>query len=375
MNVKKIIPLLYIVCCLAIAFTPNIHKERNIKDNELEFEIPETELEYADDEELEKYEEELENMSSDIPNEHDGITSLIIMKDGKVYSESYYNGNDQSSLFEIHSCTKTVIALCTGIAIDEGFIKSEKVPFIDLFNNLELTHISEGFDKISVENMLTMSSGINWEQYSNSFLVKIKIIKNGLDYGLNVIPSARILFEPGTYFSYDSNESRSLMAMVAFSSGLSDIDFVKKYVFDKLEIYDFMWPYNDSGLLPGSKDLYLCSRDLAKLGQLILDKGSYKGKQVVSEQWIEKMLSPIVFDIPCEDIIPKDNLNYSYFLWNTEYNNHNISFAYGRGGQYIFIVPDMNLCVVTSAIDKVRTDSFREIIYQVIDIFDGGACE
>lgn len=363
----KIIPIIYLSCCLVIALTPNTHKEdKSITERKNH---PETQLKYAEEDELSVYEDQLEDAVWKLPLEHDGITSIIVMKDGKVYSEHYYNGAEQNSLLEVHSCTKAVIALCTGIAIDQGFIRSEKESYINLFNNLEIPSVSKGMENVTIENLLSMSSGINWVKYSNSFWTKIKIIKNGLSYGLNLIPTAPVIHEPGSYFFYDSNESRSLLAMVAYASGLSDIEFAKKYLFDKLEIYDFIWPYNDSGILPGSKDLFLSSKDLAKIGQLILDKGNYNGQQIVSEQWIEKMLTPVMFSVPCEDIQPKDKVNYSYYLWNTNYNGHEINFAYGKGGQYIFLVPDMNICLVTSAIDKVRSDSFREIIYQVIDVF------
>ena len=214
-----------------------------------------------------------------------------------------------------------------------------------------------------------MSSGINWDKYVSSWKVKSAIIENGLNYGLNLIPSAEILHEPGTFFHYDSNESRSVMALVAYNAGMEDCDFAQKYLFDKLEISDFLWPYNDSGLLPGGKDLFVSSRDLWKIGQLILNKGIYNGEQIVSEEWIEKMLTPIRVGVPAEDILPADEVDYSFYMWHIQYDGIDIHYAYGRGGQCVYLVPQYNICVVTTAIDKERDDNFRQIIFRVIDIY------
>lgn len=368
MKEKKLfgfLKILYLACCLLIAFTPNVMVK--MEDDKSKT----TMVEMADASERDRYKDAFQYLEENELSKHEGITSVLIAKDGKVYYEKYFNGNNEDSIFEIHSCTKTVIALLTGIAHDQGMISDEKSKYIDMFDGLEGSKISDGMEDVTIENMLSMSSGINWDKYSSSWMTKISILKNGMDYGLNMIPSASVLYTPGTHFYYNSNESRSLMAMVAYNSGMEDLEFAEKYLFSKLEIDDYLWPYDDSGLLPGGKDLFLSSRDLLKIGQLLLDKGRYKGEQIVSEEWVDKMLTPIVEGVPAEDILPADTLNYSFYMWHLQYKNIDINYAYGRGGQCIYLVPEYNICVVTSAIDKERSDSFRNIVYDVIDIYQG----
>lgn len=363
----RAVKFIYLLCCLSIIVFPNDLKRKNTKYESL----PKTELDMASDEEKEIYKNELDSLGNTVIKQHEGLTSLLVMKDGKLYLERYYNGNDKDTLFEVHSCTKTVIAILTGISYDQGMIGDENTSFLNLFHDLKLPEVKDGFKNIRLKDMLSMSSGINWDQYSGSFKIKMNIIANGIDYGLNLIPGANIIHKPGTNFNYDSNESRSLMAMVAYNSGMEDIDFLDKYLFGKLEIYNYMWPYNSSGLLSGGMDLFLCSRDLAKIGQLLLDKGVYKGEQIVASQWVEKMLAVTLENVECEDIKPQDILDYGYYMWHTKYKGYDVNFAYGKGGQYIFIVPKLNICVVTSAIDKDRYDNFRQIAYQVVDIVTG----
>ena len=360
----KLLKVVYLSWCLIVAFTPNkMAKKPSVQ-------VETTHLEKASDQAVEPYRAAFQEFEEKELSKHEGLTSTIVMKDGEVYYENYFNNNNEDSIFEVHSCTKTVIALLTGIAHDQG-IGDENSKYIDLFQGLNVNDIAEGIEDVTLEDMLSMSSGINWDEYVNRLSVKASIIKHDLNYGRNLIPSAIMLHKPGTNFKYDSNESRSLMTMVAYQSGMEDIEFAKKYLFDKLEISDFIWPYNDSGLLPGGKDLFLSARDLAKIGQLLLDDGMYKGEQIVSKEWVSKMLTPVMKDVPAEDVIPEDKLDYSYYMWHTTYNGVDVNFAYGRGGQHIFLVPEYNICVVTSAIDKERSDCFRNIAYDVINIFQG----
>lgn len=362
--VSKCVKMCYLICCLLIALTPNVLAVSGRSNN-----TTTTILENASDLEVEPFREELVALAHKAVTEHKGLTSLIVMKDGKVYLESYYNGNDESSIFEIHSCTKTVIALLTGIAIDNNFINDEESPFIDMFHGLNVKMTDDRFQDIKIKDMLSMSSGINWDKYSSSLKNRMEIITNGYDYGLALISGAEMKDIPGNTFCYDSNESRSLMAMVAYNAGVSDVEFVEEYLFHKLEISDYLWPYNDSGLLPGGKDLFVSARDMAKIGQMLLDKGSYKGEQIVSEKWVEKIFQIRQYDVLAEDIEPADSLDYCFYIWHTRYKERDVFFAYGRGGQYIFMIPEQNILVVTSAIDKVRTDNFREIAFEVMDIF------
>ena len=358
----RIVKSIYLACCLVVAFTPN---KITVKDEVHNT----TQVDFASEEQRDKYKDAFAKLEKEELSKHEGLTSVIVSFDGEVYYERYFNGSNENSLFEIQSCSKTVIALLTGIAHDNNMIGDEKSKYIEMFNGLELPKISEGFADITLEDMLSMSSGINWDKYTSSWKTRIAVIENGLGYGINMIPSAELLHDPGEHFNYDSNESRSVMAMVAYNSQMEDCEFADKYLFKKLEIDDYLWPYNDSGLLTGGKDFYLSSRDLWKIGQLLLDKGEYKGQRVVSEEWVNKMFTPIRFGVPAEDIEPVDDIDYSFYMWHIVYDGIDINYAYGRGGQCVFLVPEYNICVVTSAIDKDREDSFRNIVFNVIDMY------
>lgn len=367
--ILKVVKVIYLVCCLVVAFTPNILTDDSVYGEKAQTQI--TWIDTGNESDEKRYDKQFKSLEQHELSKHEGLTSTIISVDGKVIYEKYFNGNDESSTFEIHSCTKTIIAILTGIAHDQKMMGDEKSKYIDMFQGLDVPEVSDGFEDITIEDMLSMSSGINWDKYSNLWSTKISIIRNGLDYGRNTIPSAALAHRHGEHFNYNSNESRSLMAMVAYKSGMEDYEFAEKYLFNKLGIKDYLWPYNDSGLLPGGKDLFLSARDMWKVGQLLLDKGVYEGQQIISQEWIDKMLTPVKKDVPAEDILPVDRLDYGYYMWHTTYKDVDVNYAYGRGGQCIFLVPQYDICVVTSAIDKERNDSFRNIVYDVIDIYEG----
>lgn len=360
---SKALKIFYLGCLIAIILTPNVIG------SQLSDTYEATKWSLAEEKKESELDPCFEQLGERMIKEHKGLTSLIVMKDGQVYLEEYYNGSDASSTFEIHSCTKTVIAILTGIAVDQGYIQDENSTFLDLFQGFEGLEATEGFENILLKDMLSMSSGIYWDKYAGLLENKINVILNGDEQGLRQLTKAPIASLPGEVFNYDSNESRALMAMVAYNCGMEDVSLAEEYLFSKLHISDYIWPYNDTGLVRGGRDIYCSARDLAKIGQLLLQEGSYEGNQIVSKEWVKKMFTVRMEDVEAEDIEPPDKLDYCFYIWHMVHEGQDIYFAYGRGGQYIFMVPEKQIVVVTSSIDKERTDNYREILYEVIEIF------
>jgi len=257
--------------------------------------------------------------------------SILILKNNKLVLEEYFNGFNHSKLHHIQSCTKSITSLLIGIAIDKEIIKSvnEKVE-----KYLREFKFAKGWENVSIKNLLTMSSGVEWvKKNTNSIWDK--------DKGVASILNKPIVVSPGTKFEY--NSAMQVLAKVIENATKTDlIKFAHENLFTPLNIKEFKWERSKIDSLPLCNGaLFLLPIDMLKIGQLILQKGKFNNKQVVSENWINES-TKVQIEVP-------DNRgdNYGYLWWISTKGERKV-FAHGIGGQFIFIIPQHNLIVVTT---------------------------
>ncbi len=311
-------------------------------------------------------------------NEHD-LHSIIIVKDNKLVFEEYFNGVDldvrnetlksvslggelvlkefqfdRNTLHFQASVTKSITSALVGIAIDKGLIKGMDEKLFSFFP--AYSELNDG-DKndITLEHMLAMSSGIPWSESApyNNDRNNINQLLEAYDpvrYVLGLKPFA----SPGKEFSYNSGTTVLLGEIVKRASGMDLADFARAYLFTPLGITSFQMLNlpNAEDTFFASSTLFLRPRDMAKFGQLYLQKGIWNSKQVISQEWIRRSLSP---SIRIKNTGPwrefSSGYGYQWWIGSFEKNKTEGIVAAGFGGQFIIILPKLEMIVVFTAGD------------------------
>lgn len=269
------------------------------------------------------------------------IHSMLVLKDGQLLVEEYFNGQKPEEVHDLRSVTKSIRALLVGIAIDKGFIKSVDDSIEKYFGTVYSEVDWSEKRKITIENLLTMSSGLDcndWDKKSKGQEDRVHKKKDWIAYTLQL----PLVNEPGKVSNYCSMGTVLLAEIIKITSGMEVDEFAKKYLFEPMGITHQKWGHtNAKEVITSGKRLYLRSRDLAKLGLLVANQGQWKGNQLVSSNWIMEATTPKT---------KITNLDYGYLWWNIPLQfNGNILVsrtATGNGGQYIFIIPDKDLVVI-----------------------------
>ncbi len=326
----------------------------------------------------------IEKAMSDINRGKYGeVHSMLIFKDGKLVLEEYFEGHkyqwdapdhhgelvtwNRSMQHVIHSDTKSITSTCIGIAIGEGFIESVDQSIFDYLP--EHQHLNtDGKDEITIEHLLTMTSGLEWDEWSaplSSAANDIVGIWFSDEDPVTYVLERPLVDEPGTSFTYSGGNMIVLGEIIRYATSMTIDEFSGEYLFGPLGIDSFDW-WNrfENGVIETGGGLKMTPRDMVKIGVTFLNNGVWNGTQVISEQWVEKSATPYAdnkgIDVPGTD---KRNVGYSYGWWTKEYPESDMLYAGGWGGQNIFVFPNLNAVVVTTGgtyTSSTRTMSLLE---------------
>lgn len=268
------------------------------------------------------------------------VSFLVIKNDSIVY-ESYRGGWNDSITSNLFSATKSIVGLLVGIAIDEGKIRSvddKVVEYIPEYN--------KGKQKdITIRNLLTMSAGMDWDEaYASLFSVTTHGYYGNDLY--NLIMNLDIVDTPGVQYSYRSGETQLLSFVLEAATGTT----ISKYAEEKL--WQPMMAGQDAYWLldrkNGDEKSFCCfhttARDAARFGRLLLNKGNWNGRQLVSKDYITEAITPASY---LKDQWGKEPLSYYGFqTWIMKHNGENCPYFRGMLGQYIIAIPSKNAIVV-----------------------------
>lgn len=298
------------------------------------------------------------------------VHAMLLYKDGKLVLEEYFTGHDyqwdapnhhgplvgwdRTKLHCLHSVTKSFTATCIGLAIEEGFIDSVRQSIFDYLP--EHQHLkTDGKDKITIEHLLTMTSGLEWDEWSTPYSStdndNVGIWFQDKD-PITYILEKPLVAEPGTSFAYSGGNMDLLGEIIRQASGMPIDAFASRYLFQPLGIDTAHWDLRfENGVIETGGSLKLRPRDMAKEGVLFLNKGVWNGKRILSEEWAEKSATPFAgnqgIDIPNED---SGRVGYGYAWWTKPYTltgqRINMYYAGGWGGQHIMVLPQANTVVV-----------------------------
>lgn len=257
---------------------------------------------------------------------------FMALRHGKVICECNFAPYPKGMWHITHSMCKSITGMAIGMLIEEGKLKLDENIY-DIFSD-QINALSKIFRPvITVENLLTMTSGVTFNESG---------IVSGNDW-LGSFLNASVNGKPGTEFQYNSLNTYVLSAIVTKRTGETLTEYLTPRLFAPLGITKYYWETCPKGITKGGWGLFLCAEDMAKLGQLYLQRGKWNGQQLVSEYWIE---------ISTARHLKTQNgtYGYGYQLWMEQRPG---SFEYnGMLGQNVIIYPDMDMVLVTNAGNK-----------------------
>lgn len=289
--------------------------------------------------------EMIQDIKSFIDTEKKLISSLIIIRNGYLVEEEYFGRSDSYSLNPIYSVTKSIIATLIGIAIQEGYINSIHDKVLEFFPDFEFENANGSKQDMTIYHLLTMTCGLDWNEWwvsynsINNDLTAVKTTEDWVQYILDK-PMAD---EPGTVMNYNTGASHILSAIITQAYGNSTEAFAIKYLFEPLGITKYSWLVDSSDITRGGEGLSLRAIDMAKIGYLYLNNGTWNGVSIVNSDWIENTTTAKVnFDY---------EFSYGYQWWIYRNNPTKTYFAWGWAGQRIFVIPEKDLVVIFTSYD------------------------
>jgi len=265
------------------------------------------------------------------------LHSLLISHRGELLFEEYYNGADPRRPANMKSASKSVISALVGIAIDKGYIESVEAPIAAYFPEYFSADGNAGKRRITIENLLTMQSGL--ETTSNRNYGKWVLSDDWVQFALN----QPLIAPPGTRMLYSTGSTHLLSAIISRASGMDTKTFAQRNLAAPLGYSLAYWPQDPQGVYFGGNDMEMTPRQMLAFGELYLNDGEYGNQQIVPEQWIKASHRAHVRS-------PRgQGRYYGYGWWLRDLAGMQIPVAWGYGGQLIFVVKPYDLVVVATS--------------------------
>jgi CubicO group peptidase (beta-lactamase class C family) len=298
------------------------------------------------------------------------LHSLIVSHGGEVIFERYYNGSRRDRLANIKSASKSVISALVGIAIERGLIPSVTTPIVKYFPELAQERDARKRE-ITVEHLLTMRPGL--EGTSNRNYGAWVTSRNWVRHVL-----ARPMFAPpGEEMEYSTGNTHLLSAILTKASGKSTWEFANEALARPLGFTLPQWPRDPQGIYFGGNDMLLTPRQMLSFGELYMNEGRVGGQQVLRRNWVEQSCEGRArnrrpgnpgFD-GNRELDPLRDREYGYLWWVYEIRGYDTCFAWGYGGQYVFVVPALDLVMVTTSSPDVSEErrGHRRLLFDILD--------
>lgn len=284
------------------------------------------------------------------------INSIVISQHGKIVVEDYFRGMHAGRSNNIKSASKSILSILTGIAIEKGYLEGVDQEIGEFFQEYFENNPDSAKASITIDNLLTMRSGLASTSRGNygRWVTSSNWIRYALDRPLTGMP--------GIDRIYSTGNTHLLSVIITRASGMSLLQFANRYLFGPMDILIYGWDRDPQGYYLGGNNMALRPRDMVKIGQLMMDLGIYNGERLVSEEWIIRSVEPVTGRRP-------DNQNYGYLWFRRMSGNHHMVYAFGNGGQYIMILPELDavIAVTTSNNSGENTRPYRRDLFRSLD--------
>jgi CubicO group peptidase (beta-lactamase class C family) len=266
--------------------------------------------------------------------------ALLVARSGRLVLERHFGTGNSSTLYDVRSVTKSVVSAITGIAIANGMIP-ELETGMGLFLD-DHYQLDDEDRAVSVRHLLEMTSGFEWNESPgpdyNVWML------NGGDHAQFVLDRPQA-FTPGTRWQYNSGAVHVLGIVLEHASGMSLAQLAQEGLFQPSGIGTVVWESLGDGIVNGGSGIKMRGQDLLRFGQLHLQRGRSGARVVIPENWVESATSMVTSR--GGRLGPLNGLGYGRLWWTAE-SPRRAYFASGFGGQFVYVVPDAELVVVTT---------------------------
>ena len=289
--------------------------------------------------------------ANDLPR----LRSLLVSHRGDVVVERYFNGARAASPANVKSVAKSVISALVGVAIARGLVPGPETPIRTYFPELGRDQ-DERKQRITIEDLLTMRSGL--ESTSNRNYGAWVQSRDWIRYTL----TRPMVALPGTDMEYSTGNTHLLSAVVTRATGMSTWQFAQDALAQPLGFSLARWPRDPQGIYFGGNDMLLTPRQMLAFGELYLRQGRVGPQQVVPRAWVERSFIPRGYS-------RISGQRYGYGWWMRELAGRQAYFAWGFGGQYIVLVPTLDLVIVTTSASTVAEErrDHRRTLFELVE--------
>jgi CubicO group peptidase (beta-lactamase class C family) len=291
------------------------------------------------------------------------LHGVAILRKGALVLERYDAGEDEvwgrpigrvafapETLHDLRSVTKSILGLLYGIALAQGKVPAPDRPLLEAFPDYADLATDPRHKRLTIAHALTMSLGFEWNEdipYQDPTNSEIQMERAPDRY--RYILSRPFVAEPGARWIYGAAATALIGKLIQNGTGQSLPDFARANLFDPIGVGETAWSNGFNGEPSASSGLRMTPRDLARVGQLILNRGQWEGRQVVPVEWLDKSFQPYV---ACDEF---RRYGYFWYVGDLQYGNppyrpiaHWIG-AFGYGGQRLFVLPELDLVVAITA--------------------------
>jgi CubicO group peptidase (beta-lactamase class C family) len=273
------------------------------------------------------------------------IYSLLVVKNGYLIAEDYFNEGSVDQKDRLQSVTKSYTSALVGIALDQGYLARVDQKMMDFFPELADQITDPRKEQITIRQMLQMRAGYPWEESTAELF---ELLYTG--FRPSTLVDVPLVRDPGSDMEYSNLTSHLLGIIVARATDTDLKSFAEERLFSPLNVEPGEWIQDWEGYYNGHADLHLTARDMAKFGLLYINDGEYEGNQIISTEWVHDSLQTYSEDAwPYKVGRNFNDIGYGYQWWSVRAGNHHYNLAWGHGGQQIVLLDECDMVIVVTA--------------------------
>jgi CubicO group peptidase (beta-lactamase class C family) len=305
------------------------------------------------------------------------LHGLVVLRSGKAVLERYFGGEDRArgvgalghvvftpdTLHDLRSCSKSIVGLLYGIALQQGQVPPPEAPLFSAFpEHADLAH-RDGRDRLLIQHVLTMAMGTDWDESSFPYSDprNSEIAMDAAPDRYRYILERPVIDVPGAHWAYCGGATALLARIIAKGTGKALHDFARESLFGPLGMGATEWVTDDDGEPIAASGVRMSTRDLARIGMMMLNGGQVSGRSVVPAEWLARCVTPFV---------SADELRrygYQWFVLDIAFGKpkgwavgrlERMWMAQGEGGQRLFVIPALDLVIAVTAGNYEREDQW-----------------
>lgn len=279
------------------------------------------------------------------------LYGFLVIKNGQLIAEQYFNEGSIDQVSGRQSATKSFTSALVGIALDQGCLQSLDQKMIDFFPELAGEIKDPRKQQITIRHLLQMRGGYPDEERTSP-LFEVMFFQGNWRFVPHLVDFP-LTCDPGAAFNYSNLASHLLGVIVARACDTDLATLSQQHLFSPMNAELHGWQVDDDGYYWGCGEIYLSARDMAKFGLLFLNDGVHDGKQIISADWVGASFQRYSEKIIRGWLTPKygsfHDRGYGYQWWSSRSGDHYFWYASGHGGNYIILLHDLDMVIVTTA--------------------------